>query len=56
MNVKIFEKMVLYLFFFKGIYHFIREYKEGFKHKNKKIEKKFNKIGKKLILKLKIHE
>ena len=39
------ENGVIFLFF-KGIYFFIREYKEGFKHKNKKIEKKFNKIGK----------
>ena len=38
--------------FFKGIYYFIREYKEGFKHKNKKIEKKFNKIGKKIDMKI----
>ena len=35
------------IIFFKGIQLFMRKYKEGFKHKNKKIEKKFNKIGKK---------
>ena len=46
------EEVVIFLFF-EGIYNFMREYKEGFKHKNKKIEKKFNKIGKKLIRKLK---
>ena len=32
----------------------MRKYKEGFKHKNEKIEKKFNKIGKRMILKFKI--
>ena len=42
------------IIFFKGILLFMRKYKEGFKHKNKKIEKKFNKIGKKMILKFKI--
>ena len=32
--------------FFEGIENFIREYEEGFKHENKKIEKKFNSIAK----------
>ena len=34
--------------FFEGIDDFITEYVEGFKHKNKKIEKKSNKIAKDL--------
>ena len=37
---------VLFIFF-KGINDFIREYKDVFKHNNKKIEKKFYKIAKK---------
>ena len=32
--------------FFEGIENSIREYVEGFKHENKKIEKKFNYIAK----------
>ena len=35
--------------FFTQIRKFIREYEEGFKHNNKKIEKKFNKVTKDLI-------
>ena len=31
--------------FFEGIENFMREYVEGFKHENEKIEKKFNKIA-----------
>ena len=34
--------------FFEGIHEFMREYKLGFKHNNKKIEKKFYKKTKKL--------
>ena len=34
--------------FFIQIGNFIREYEDGFKHKNKKIEKKFNKVAKDL--------
>ena len=34
--------------FFIQIYNFIREYEDGFKHNNKKIEKKFNKVAKDL--------
>ena len=42
------DKIVIYEFFIQ-IENFIREYKEGFKHNNKKIEKKFNKVAKDLI-------
>ena len=34
--------------FFEGISDFMREYKLGFKHNNKRIEKKFYKIAKKI--------
>ena len=34
--------------FFEQIRNFITEYEDGFKHKNKKIERKFNKVAKDL--------
>ena len=37
-----------FLNFFIQIDNFIREYEDGFKHDNKKIEKKFNKVAKDL--------
>ena len=39
---------VAFFKFFIEIRNFIREYEEGFKHNNKKIEKKFNKVAKEL--------
>ena len=39
------DELVLFNFF-EGIENFVREYVEGFKHENKKIENKFNKIAK----------
>ena len=44
-NVSDLDEHVLFKFF-EGIENFIREYVEGFKHENKKIENKFNKIAK----------
>ena len=43
-NVNNLREHVLFKFF-EGIHDFIREYVEAFKHKNKKIEKKFNKVA-----------
>ena len=34
--------------FFRFTKNFIKEYEDGFKHNNKKIEEKFNKVGKDL--------
>ena len=34
--------------FFRFIKKFIKEYEDGFKHNNKNIEEKFNKVGKDL--------
>ena len=47
-NVNNLDDHVLFKFF-EEIDNFIREYEQdGFKHKNKKIEKKFNKVAKDL--------
>ena len=46
-NVNNLDDHVLFKFF-EEIDNFIREYEDGFKHKNKKIEKKFNKVAKDL--------
>ena len=47
MKIEFNDNIVIYQFFIQ-IGNFIREYEEGFKHKNKKIEKKFNKVAKDL--------
>ena len=39
---------MLFFNFLIQIDNFIREYEDGFKHNNKKIEKKFNKVAKDL--------
>ena len=44
-NVSDLDEHVLFNFF-EGIENSIREYVEGFKHENKKIENTFNKIAK----------
>ena len=43
-----FQGKIAFYRFFEQIGNFIREYKHGFKHNNKKIEKKFNKVAKEL--------
>ena len=47
MKIEFNDNIVIYEFFIQ-IGNFIREYEEGFKHNNKKIEKKFNKVAKDL--------
>ena len=43
-----FNQNRIFYSFFEEIGFFIREYDKGFKHKNKKIERKFNKVAKDL--------
>ena len=47
MKIDFNNKSIIYSYFVQ-IKTFIREYNDGFKHKNEKIERKFNKVAKDL--------